>query len=298
MFQLFPVLSGILWGSAGVFVRVLNEMGMDSFTIVESRVFIAVIIIFAGLFIMDRNLLKVKLSDCWIFVCAGAFSMLGLNLCYNEAIGRLTLSLSAVLLSMSPLFVLALAAVIFKERLTAQKIFCAVLALIGCVLASGVLEETGSIKWSVFGILIGVLAAFFYGTYSIFSKIGMMRKYHSFTITAYSLLSVAVVLIPFTDWQTVGSIVQAEPEKMSLFLLVHSLCTSVLPYILFTVSLNYIEAGKVAILASGEPVAAMVFGILFYDEIPTVLSLIGLFTVLLALGLLSVPLARIKKVFS
>lgn len=58
-------------------------------------------------------------------------------------------------------FVLGLAAVIFKEKLTKQKIFCAVLALIGCVLSSGVLEEIGSVKWTVFGIFIGVLSAFF-----------------------------------------------------------------------------------------------------------------------------------------
>ena len=57
---------------------------------------------------------------------------------------------------------------------------------------------------------------------------------------------------------------------MSGFLLLHSLLTSVLPYICFTVALNYVEAGKVAILASGEPIAAMLFGIFFYQEIPTI----------------------------
>lgn len=82
---------------------------------------------------------------------------------------------------------------------------------------------------------------------------------------------------------------------MSGFLLLHSLLTSVLPYICFTVALNYVEAGKVAILASGEPIAAMLFGIFFYQEIPTVLSLIGLFTVLFALGLLTIPFTKLKK---
>lgn len=161
MIQLLPVLSGIMWGSAGIFVRILTEYGMDSITIVESRVVPAVVILLGGLFIADKNLLKVKLRDIWIFLCTGVLSMLGLNLCYNEAIKELTLSLAAVLLCLSPVFVLGLAAVIFKEKLTKQKIFCAVLALIGCVLSSGVLEEIGSVKWTVFGIFIGVLSAFF-----------------------------------------------------------------------------------------------------------------------------------------
>ena len=93
-------------------------------------------------------------------------------------------------------------------------------------------------------------------------------------------------------------IIQIAPAPMSGFLLLHSLLTSVLPYICFTVALNYVEAGKVAILASGEPIAAMLFGIFFYQEIPTILSLIGLFTVLLALGLLTIPFTKLKKIFN
>lgn len=298
MIQLLPIISGIMWGSAGVFVRFFTELGMNSLTIVESRVILAIIIIFTGLFIMNRKLLRIKLSDIWIFICAGVFSMLGLNLCYNEAINELTLSLAAVLLCLAPIFVLILAGIIFKEKLTKQKIFCAILALIGCVLTSGILEEIGSVKWTTFGLFIGTLGAFFYGTYSIFSKIGMMKKYHSFTITAYSLLAVSIVLIPFTDWQIIGNIIESAPLKMSGLFLLHSLVTSVLPYILFTVSLNYIEAGKVAILASSEPIAALFFGIFFFAEIPTILSLTGLIIVLLALGLLSVPFKYKRKTSS
>lgn len=36
-----PILSGILWGSTGLFVRSLAGMGMNSLTIMFSRVFLA-----------------------------------------------------------------------------------------------------------------------------------------------------------------------------------------------------------------------------------------------------------------
>lgn len=111
-------------------------------------------------------------------------------------------------------------------------------------------------------------------------------------------MSVCIALIPFTDWNCVFSIVQSDPLPMSGFLLLHSLVTSVLPYICFTIALNYVEAGTVAILASGEPIAAMLFGIFFYQEIPTILSLIGLFLVLFALGLLAIPFTKLKKIFN
>ena len=287
-----------MWGSAGIFVRKLSELGLNSVSIVETRIIVAIIIIIAGLLFLDKKLLKIKLKDLWIFICAGIFSMLGLNLCYNFAINELTLSLSAVLLSLAPIFVLILASILFKEKLTLQKTVCAILALIGCILSSGVLEEVGAMKWTTIGIIIGTLGAFFYGTYSIFSKIAMLKGYHSFTVTIYSLMAGGLALLPFTDWLKVWEIIQIDPAPMSGFLLLHSLLTSVLPYICFTVALNYVEAGKVAILASGEPIAAMLFGIFFYQEIPTVLSLIGLFTVLFALGLLTIPFTKLKKIFN
>lgn len=296
--QIFPILSGIMWGSAGIFVRKLSELGLNSVSIVETRIIVAIIIIIADLLCLDKKLLKIKLKDLWIFICAGIFSMLGLNLCYNFAINELTLSLSAVLLSLAPIFVLILASILFKEKLTLQKTVCAILALIGCILSSGVLEEVGAMKWTTIGIIIGTLGAFFYGTYSIFSKIAILKGYHSFTVTIYSLMAVGIALLPFTDWLKVWEIIQIDPAPMSGFLLLHSLLTSVLPYICFTVALNYVEAGKVAILASGEPIAAMLFGIFFYQEIPTVLSLIGLFTVLFALGLLTIPFTKLKKIFN
>ena len=296
--QIFPILSGIMWGSAGIFVRKLSELGLNSVSIVETRIIVAIIIIIAGLLYLDKSLLKIKLKDLWIFICAGIFSMLGLNLCYNFAINELTLSLSAVLLSLAPIFVLILADILFKEKLTSQKTICAILALIGCIFSSGVLEEAGAMKWTTIGIIIGTLGAFFYGTYSIFSKIAMLKGYHSFTVTVYSLISVGIALLPFTDWHCVIKIIQIDPIPMSGFLLLHSLLTSVLPYICFTVALNYVEAGKVAILASGEPIAAMLFGIFFYQEIPTILSLIGLFLVLFALGLLTIPFSKLKKIFN
>ena len=55
-----------------------------------------------GILLYDRSLLKIRIRDLWIFIAAGLIGTLGLNFCYNESISRLTLSLSAVLLSLAP----------------------------------------------------------------------------------------------------------------------------------------------------------------------------------------------------
>lgn len=289
LLYLMPIVSGAMWGSAGIFVRKLTEQGMNSYTVVSVRVILAVLILAVWLGIYDRNLLKIKLKDLWIFVAGGVVGMFGLNICYNFAISELSLSLAAVLLSLSPVFVLFMAAILFKEKITSKKVICMTIAIAGCVLASGVLESASTMRWSVKGIIVGIIGAFFYGLYGIISKTAMERGYHAFTTTFYCLFMVMLVVIPLTNWKLVTNVVVANPIKMSVFLVIHSLCTSVLPYILYTFSIRYIDAGMASILASGEPVAAMIFGVIFFSEIPTVLSVVGIVLVIVALALLSMP---------
>ena len=85
-----------------------------------------------------------------------------------------------------------------------------------------------------------------------------------------------VIVFPLTDWNLTGQIIMDGGIAMVLFMILHSLCASVLSYILFTVSLKYIDAGKASILAACEPIAAMIFGVIFFSEIPTILSIGGL----------------------
>ena len=49
------------------------------------------------------------------------------------------------------------------------------------------------------------------------------------------------------------------------------------------------DAGNVSILAAGEPVAAMVFGIFCFGEIPTAIEFVGLFLTVIAIVLLGMP---------
>ena len=287
---LFPIISGGLWGSAGIFIRKLSDFGLNSYTIISSRVLIALIILFIGILILDKSLLKIKLKDAWVFMASGILGMLGLNFCYNESVNHLSLSLAAVLLSLSPIFVIFIAAILFKEKITLRKISCMLLAILGCVLASGLLENNTGMKLSAIGILIGLLSAFFYALYSVVSKIAMGKGYEALTITFYSLLTLEIVLLPFTDWNILKDFVISAPVNNSIFMLLHSVFTSVLPYVLYTVSLSYIEAGKTSILAAGgEPISAMLLGMLFFSEVPTILSLIGLILTIVALSLLCMP---------
>lgn len=71
--QIFPILSGIMWGSAGIFVRKLSELGLNSVSIVETRIIVAIIIIIAGLLCLDKKFTQNQIKGfmdfylCWYF---------------------------------------------------------------------------------------------------------------------------------------------------------------------------------------------------------------------------------------
>lgn len=286
---LLPLISGTFWGTTGIFVRLLTEAGFNSQTILFSRTLVASSVLLLLILLINPSLLKIRLKDLWIFLLGGVMGTLMLNLCYNASINRLTLSLSAVLLSLSPFFVMFLAAVLFHEKITFQKIGCMFLAFFGCILVSGVLEQGSGASWSGIGIAIGVLSAVFYAVYSISSRTAMNRGYHALTVTFYCMLFVALLLSFFSDWQAIGHMLREAPVKNTGFFLLHGICTSVFPYALYTCSLKYIETSKASMLVSVEPVAAMVFGALLFSEIPSPLSVLGLVITVAALSLLCMP---------
>ncbi len=226
------------------------------------------------------------MKDIWIFAGAGIFSEFMLNLCYNESINRLTLSLAAVLLCMAPVFVILISSFLFGEKITKIKISCMLLAITGCVLNSGVLEN-GSGELSVMGITVGIASAFFYALFSIFSRAGMNHGYNAYTIVFYSIGIFAVLLVPFTDWGIVASYVMKAPADNFAFLFGSAIINSCLPYLLLTISMVYIDTGTASLLASGgEPVSASVFGMLLFSETPTIMTVLGLIITVFALTLL------------
>lgn len=272
---LLPFFSGICWGAAGIFVRTLEHDGLDNFTIISFRMLLAALITGIWILVYNQHLFYIHLRDLWLFIGSGMIGMTALSIFYNISVTKGSLALSAVLLAMSPVFVLFLAAIFFHEPVTRHKLTCVTIALIGCVLISGVLESHG-LSWSVTEILSGILAGFFYAVYGIISKKVTQKGYHFLTITFYGTLFSGMTLLPFSNIRSFGNIIVSGKWTTFSVLIIHALISSVLPYALYSLSMRYMEAGKASILASSEPAAAMLFGAVIYAEMPSLLSICGL----------------------
>ena len=276
----------MMFGSSGIFVRTLTQNGIDPTTLLFLRFSIAIIPLLIAILATDKNLFKINLKDIPLFlVCS--LCIIGLNLCYNHSMNTVPLSLAAVLLSIAPIYVLIIAYFMFGENITSKKLICMILAISGCIMMTGVLEIDLK-NLPLLGILSGIGAGLFWAVYLMASKKSIENGKHTFTILFYSIIFISIALIPFSDFGEISNFISINPMLTVIFLILHSTFSFALPYILSTISLNYMDSGTSSIFLSGaEPFAALIFGLLIYSEVPTPLMFCGFILTIIAMMMLS-----------
>ena len=117
-FSFCVIAAGILWGTMSIFVRSLSELGFSSKQIMLMRSLLASGILAAVIALKNSALFKIHLCDIWIFIGSGILSMAFFSVCYFSTIIECGASVAVVLLYTSPVFVLILSAIFFKEKIT------------------------------------------------------------------------------------------------------------------------------------------------------------------------------------
>jgi drug/metabolite transporter (DMT)-like permease len=273
----FIFLAGVLWGSMGLFVRKLNALGLASMDIVALRAMVTAIALFFYLFLFQRSLLKIRIRDIWCFLGTGICSIVFFNVCYFKAITLTSLSMAAVLLYTAPAIVMVLSYFLFGESMTKRKIFALVMTLCGCTLVTGVVGDWAD--FSALGVMAGLGAGFGYALYSIFSRYALERGYHSLTITFYTFFIAAFVSLFLCNTGQVMAVSCASGSMLAFCCAFGVLCT-VVPYLLYTIGLKYVENSKASILASVEPVTASILGVCLFREHLSFSEIVGILLVL------------------
>lgn len=275
--NIFPVLAGICWGTAGIFVRDLQAAGLSNLTIIFGRLAMTVVLVGIWMLLTDRSLFVLKKKDIPVVAFTGIIGFSLMNIFYNYSIQYLSLSLAAVLLCTAPVYVIIFGAIVFKEKITPLKIVCMFAVLFGCLLMTGIIES-GQLQWSLFGIMMGVLCSLSNAVCTLGSnEAAGVRGIHPVTLLFYNSLFALLPLTFFMDFGELSSFIGQDPLKgIGLFTL-NAMITSLFPNLFFNIAFIYMESGVVSILASGaEPTAALIFGILIFNEIPTVPGFIGM----------------------
>ena len=288
MKQILPALAvigaGILWGLLSLFVRTLSAAGLDAVQITCIRMAVAAPALMLFTAIRSRDKLPIRLRDIWMFVGTGIVSIVLFNVCYFYTLIRSEASVAVILLYTSPVFILLLSAVLFREKITPLKLIALVMTVLGCVLVAGL---TGAAPITPFVLLTGLASGLFYGLYTIFGRFAL-RKYDALTVTAWTFLLGLIGSAPVSRPGEIVRILAAQPSLLIWCIVVGLLCT-VMPFLLYTWGLARMESGKAAILAAVEPMVGAVIGMTILHESRSMPKIAGILLILTAIVLLNLP---------
>ena len=268
----FIAMAGILWSTLGLFGNILMERGLSSEQVAFTRLFIGFIVLSLYSLIRRPEVLKINLKGLLYcgaigIICQGLF-----NKCYFKAVEVTGVSIAAVLLYTSPLFLAVFSKIVYKEKMTRAKIVSLILCCIGAIMAvtGGVLDLEGI---NTYGIIMGIMAAITYALMPIISK-NALKEFSSETILIYGFLFGSMFMIP-----------SAKPVEMMGFVT----NMNVLPYMIllgvFPAAMAYIfyaegiargcELSIVGVVASVELIAASIIGWTVVGEVFAVGKAIG-----------------------
>ena len=234
---------------------------------------------------MDGEAIKKHLA---ILLVSGGF--IGLNwVLLFESYRYTSVAVATLCYYMAPIFVMIVSPFLLKEKLTSRKMLCVIVALVGMVFVSGVLDGGITDISELKGILFGLGAAALYASVVMMNQ--KLREVPTYDKTIMQLGAAAVVLIPYILFVEDLSAVTLTP-LMAIMLIVVGVVHTGIAYALYFGSMNGLKAQTVALFSYIDPIVAIILSALFLKEPMTVYSAIGAVLVLGATMISELPEKR------
>lgn len=179
------------------------------------------------------------------------FQMLGIN--------RLTGSVSSLLGAMNPIFIPILAAIFLKERLTAAKVVCVAVSMVGVVTIVGV---NGTVD--PLGAVMMLLSVFLWSSASIIIR-RVSGKYDPMQIAMMAML----FALPFTG---VWSLMELQTSAITftregvLAVIYMGLMGTAAAHTLWNTSLSLMDASFCSMFYPMQPLVSSILGVLILGE--------------------------------
>lgn len=202
-------------------------------------------------------------------------AMIGVNwILLFEAYRYTTIAVATISYYMAPVFTVIASVFILKEKLTVRKAVCVIVAVIGMVFVSGVIETGIS---GLKGVLLGMGAAILYSGDVIINK--KVKGVAGIDRTIIQMGFAALAVLPYWLANEDFSILTFSLQPMLLLMVTAVVCTA-LTYSLYFSAIQKVPAQTAAILSYIDPVVAVLISALILNEGMSVLTLIGVVLVI------------------
>lgn len=264
----------LVFGTIGIFRRLLP---FGSGTIAFSRGLIGALFLFVLLLFKKQRLDRKALKANALILCVSG-ALIGFNwILLFEAYNYTTVATATLCYYMAPIIVVIFSPLVLKEKLTLKKSICAVCALCGMVLVSGILQQGFGDSGAMRGVLCGLGAAALYASVMMLNQ--KLHDIGAYDKTIVQLFMAAVIILPYTLLTESVSREDISPKTVIVLLVVAVVHTG-FAYALYFGSMDRLSAQTVALFSYIDPIVAVILSALLLKEHMGVPEIIGAVLVL------------------
>lgn len=280
--------AGCLWGTNGLFVKLMQGCGSSSAYTGFVRIVLSLLILTVITLVKEGpkafKISKNTLISCLLLglVCQALY-----NYVYSSAINSLGVSFACVMTYMSPAFASVISYFLFREKFGPNKYLAMALNLAGCVLTVTGGRLSG-MSFAVSGLLFGLASAACYSLVGIFGRLASGES-SPYVVATYNFLFGSIFLGLFGHpWTTVEN--PLEPGIL-LYGFIYALIPTGICYIIYFTGVSRIkESSKVPVVASVENVIAVLIGVLVFGEKVGMGNMVGILLVLCSIAVMNLEL--------
>ncbi len=252
---LFVVLAVTLWGGSASLAKYLFLTRYDPLIITQMRSSLSFLLLAAYFLMVDRSVFRVPLRELYKFALIGIIGIATTNFTYYFTVKETTVATAILVQNTAPVVVMVYAvAVSREEEFTGVKVLSLLLALSGCFFAvSG--GSLSGIKLSGWSLITAPVSMLSYAFMLIASK-HLLNRHGVWTMLVTALGFATLFWIVINPPWSIAS--KGYGGIDWLIFLAFAVVSILLPYIFFAKGLRLLEATTVGIIATLEPVIAIV----------------------------------------
>lgn len=279
------VASALALSTMGIFGKIAFGYGLDPLNLVTLRALVAFATLLVALSLIRGRLPRLQPAHLVLFALLG---LVGISVNYASfflALQHTSVSMAIVLVYTYPAFVMLGSVLFLKESFTARKALALAFTFVGCILITEA-YNTAALQLNWIGGILGLTASVTKAIYTLTSK-RALAHYDPWTTVLFAFGFGALFL-------TIGSVATGKfsidlSAEAWLIILAIAWIPTLIGYSLFVVGLKFLEASEASIIATLEPVTAMLLSAYILGEQIAPVQFAGVAAVISGIVLLNLP---------
>jgi drug/metabolite transporter (DMT)-like permease len=258
MASLYILAAIFIWSSLGIIVRMADTHLTDIIFFPALIAFITQTIILLST--NERRKIPGARRIPYLFLLGPVFLLNSLFFYYSFT--HTTIANAVLTHYTAPIFVAVLSPMLLRESIGRVIVTSIIISTAGLLL---MLKGFSLSEQHIKGITAGVLSGLTYAGIIIIAR-ALAQEFSPLVITVFQNLAVVVLLLPF---------IKGIPVEIAGYFVILGLVHSTIAPLLYIRGLKAVRASKAAVLGYLEPVGAMLFAMVIFEEVPRAMSLFG-----------------------